>query len=673
MRWRQGRTLAMALAVCLALCPSMHTDAAEPDISDEWIETELPETRPEDPGEQETATPSNLPEPQYAEEPILSEDLMRICETMDEFTAELEKDMGGAIGFSGEGPFVLTRDEEFVVTQPVTVYFPPSGLEMDEYVSVFFRGPVTFEGKQGFTVREGSILGIYGGAAVKVSEGGTAVTLDTWTTLYADSSVVLQSEGEYAAAIVCTDEGYLDLGYARIIASGSNAAGIYCSNDIRICNAFVEAEGDNSYAIYSQDQMELVMVSVTGTVKGSPVYSVLSSFSQPPQNLIETNIISDMHPEQTVVYQDLAGKSYPIAFPEYIFYEYYYETQYRPSSALDAWLAGAWIPDAWVAVDCTATWDLGGLDYAVPDIYIATATLEPVIPALDLTVPPITHEIIVVSKERVALYSSGGDGWYSAVQLLAPITEAKNILLWIYEEETGWRELTSTGSAVYASEWNPSLYFSDEFWDLYPAIQISGLEKKSYYWVTVQVIGGPMEGFSNLWRLYTGTDEGGDRTGTDRGGVMPTTMPSGAGNPDGDNSSSGNDGTPSGGDRNISPNETAPNAENHIINDEPAKDIQPPDTAGESFIETEGKAISIFEPVPTATSALVPKADNQQKNIEMPAADKPLPFDPEQSAPEPEYPANTLIVFFISAAALGGGALLYLRFGRPERRRHGRT
>lgn len=699
---RQGRMLAMALTVCLTLCHSMHAFAAGPEIETEQPggnlpepplpEPELPEIRPEEPGVPETATPSNLPEPQIDEEPVLPEDMTRICGTMDEFLAELEKDIGGAISFSGEGPFVLARDEEIAVTQPVTVYLPPCGLEVGEWLSLSIDGPVTFTGTRGFTVPDYAGLYLSGGVAIRINEGSgqeapAAVILHGLGRLFADSDVILRAEGDNAAAICCTGKNTLDLGYAQVSAAGRNAAGIFSSGDLFVRQAFVQSEGDDSCAIRGTNQVCLFQVTATGAVLADSGYWVFSNFSQPPQNFVELIPESEDMFMQTVVYQNLACGSPAVEFPDQITH---YNKYYWPNDDE--------VP-FYVDVECFTAWDYDGLDYAVPGIYNAEAALQPVIPDSVLSVRSYKHQITVMEQHRAALYKSDscapeyyGAGQYVAVFLLAPIRDAQRILFWVYEEEDGWRELTSAGDAIYAEKWSSDLHPSFEFWGEVPFFQVSGLEEDSSYWVTAQVIGGPMEGFSNLWKLETGSQKGGDRTGTDRGGAMPATLPDSQGSSGGDNSSSEHGGITTGNGGKTYQSGNIPYGEDHAASGEPDKDIQPPDTNQTSHTEVKWEALPDFEPVPAAAPVQSAKADNEPETIEKTLTDnaaeketsraeiaqtlkpdEPLPLDPEQSAPEPEYPVNTLTVFFISTAVLGGGALLLLRFGRPERWRHGRT
>lgn len=487
----------------------------------------------------ETSTETLIQDEEVAIEHILEE---RICETVEQLIVALEEDQGGAIRLSGDGPFMLTESAIIEVTQPVTVYLPPGGIDLTGWGSVVIRGPITFIGTQGFAVYDHITLSLYEGVNIQMSAGiageaPIAVSLHEANRLDADATVTISAQGGNATAVFAEDGGVFVLSGAQISAVGHGATAIlnygdlvvdqgsiraegndsyavFSSGELIMSQVDVQAEGQNSCAIYNEGPVELYRAKVTGTVAADAVYAAFSHFSPPPPNLIEVPAEPDMIPLKTVVYQDLACGTAPVEFPDRIAYTYSY-----PPPNPDNWFRSSF------DVDCLASWDLNGLDYSVPGTYNATATLEPILPAPGLSVPPFTHEITVMPLDRAALYGGWGFGPYVAVQCLAPIRDAENLLFWVYEGADGWRELTASGHAVYAEEWSPALHPNFEDGIDYPIFQVSGLEVDRHYWVMAQVVGGPMAGDSNLWQMYTGTQKGGDRTGTDRFGAKPTTLP----------------------------------------------------------------------------------------------------------------------------------------------------
>lgn len=619
---------------------------------------------------------------EYAPKPAVaqSEVAVRICESLDELFIELEKDIGGVLGLSGEGPFVLkgnvAGNAEIDVSVPVVVQLPSGGIIVDEWVELNIRGPVTFTGEQGFRLLEYAGIALSDGVAMEMQEGTggeapVAITLSEGVRLYADSSVTLHTEGENAITILADDGCVLDLGYAVVSSTGKGATAVSSNGNISMHQAYVQAEGDGAYAIRSAGWMELGQVSAMGMVEGAEIYSAFSSFSQPPQNLTQLFPRSDVLPQRTVVYQNLAYSSKPIEFSRNISIDYWYPS-IDPDSSFDSC----------VQVACIATWDLGGLDYAVPGTFTATATLQPVMPAAGISIPTFTQEITVVPTNRAALCSDWGIGTYASVQCLVPIRNADKILFWVYEEANGWRELTDSGNAVYAEEWRTGLHDSFQYAD-YPIFYVKDLEVDSYYWVMAEVVGGPMEGFSNLWRLYTGTQNGGDRTGTDRGGVQPATMPT-------DTENSGSDGDNSGNSDGSGSNvqDTTPdsnNKNNELKDDDIGGNTVPYLPANLYMPDTAIEDAPVDEPARSTTSPQiiqdsdVPQSDMTTGTIKgaeniAPIDDESLPtsetlFDPEQSIPEPSLPVDTATIIFCSVAALGFVLLLVMRL---RRWRHGK-
>lgn len=655
-------------------------------------------------------TGSELPNSQksYSDNLLTGEE--RICETVEELLSELEKDIGGVIILSDDDPFILTgiRMVRIEVTKPTIIYMPSKGIEVGEWISLSICGPVTFIGTKGFTVNAYSYVSLCHGVLVEMHEGAggespIAFLLNEDANINADSTVVLRTDGANAVTILCNSpDCVLDLGYSKVSAKGTNARAILSYDRIIIYNVFLESYGDNSYDIYGFGEIEVFQVSSKGLVYADTIYSALSYFAHTPPNLINISIEEDMIPKKIIVYQDLAYGSDGVEFSEHIPYTY-------KSPSLDEEL----LFDFCISVECVAIWDLSGLDYSTPGIYTVTAYLEPLIPVSGISIPPITYEITVVDKNRVALYTEMSYMSYVVVQCIAPINDADSILFWLYEEGSGWRELTSTGNAVYANEWNSNIHNDFKYLDAYPMFQVSGLEPNSFYWVMVQVIGGPMEGNSNMWKMYTRSENGGDRTGTDRGGVNPPKFGSENNNQTDNNSSSSSESssfpyTNGRESNNKTNNSSEPNNDKgHSASSNMAKNnvqeksndhTDTNDNIKESYNyiydypytsvseSTQPEIPDIFRKGNSSTrpsqtfgqdnksqytqeSSVVKDTENifsqQDPKLSHNEEDQPqIQFDTEQSAPKPKFSVNTFIVFFLGIGVLCICILFFIRINK---------
>lgn len=188
---------------------------------------------------------------------------------------------------------------------------------------------------------------------------------------------------------------------------------------------------------------------------------------------------------------------------------------------------------------------------------------------------------------------------------------------------------------------------------------------------------------------------GGDRTGTDRGGVNPPGGGNNGGNDGGSGSTPGTGGDSGDGDLPDTGKETSDHddsaaqvggsaddeTEVHTVTAVPADTLP---------LEIETVAVPAENPTAAAPAGTVPAGDQteaaqtqpttepEQDTIPAKEEDAPIieetpvmeaaaSFDPEQSAPEPGFSAKALTVFFLGVAGLSSGALLVLRFGRHGR------
>lgn len=112
-------------------------------------------------------------------------------------------------------------------------------------------------------------------------------------------------------------------------------------------------------------------------------------------------------------------------------------------------------------------------------------------------------------------------------------------------------------------------------------------------------------------------------------------------------------------------------------------DVLPSDTAGESILAWKPVLAVPLDPVVSAKenseSDGEHPTDDDAETVPLSTAGEPLPlidqpliFDPEQSAPEPEFSASALAVFFLGVAVLCFGGLFVLRSDRFGRWRHGK-
>lgn len=223
----------------------------------------------------------------------------------------------------------------------------------------------------------------------------------------------------------------------------------------------------------------------------------------------------------------------------------------------------------------------------------------------------------------------------------------RNVLLWRSDDEgeTWWDATFSEDIS-----WNGDIvHFT------YDAL-------KHPVWFQLEVIG---TGESNIAVLdekdgiFMGGN-GGDRTGTDRGGI-PSPGGEGGGSDGGNGNTSGD-----GSDRSA---ENGSDANHGFVADTAAaisSGVPSPDTAESDSLAAEAFAQTLpdksYPESPAPEKAIIPV-----KEEENPVTGEPVNLDPEQSVPEPGISVNALTILFLSVAVLCSCGLLVLRFGTCRR------
>ncbi|GEM_PF-2305591 len=713
-RWK-GRALPVALAVCLMLCQSVYALAVpteEPALqsSDQYSEPDAIETHfPADPGAEKPsepeAEPEKLTEPEAEpeadrenqEEPdkflriqsnaaIESPDVPEESGTAnsEEMLAEWIKqhqETGGTVSLSDH--VTITQDMGiYGIVGEITIDTGMFGLVFDGGMLPTYNVFITGEGvdvpvvnvKQGdggypndpswnstlmqmnvtATGRDGR-----GGKALRISAADTkAFRMDglLW-------QGALRSYGEGAVGLWL--DAPMEAWCYKVEVSGDNSIAVYAPNGADLLYCKLTAEGDGAVAAAGNDlSLDSCAVSPAPSgVKSVSRRAMEESFSRLYLPLEQYSSLFDplaMLNSPNVFLIDEDGSVISRSFP--VYWDEFYE--------IDTGNLGTTL------VSGTVDPDLYGL--GIFDDVPITITVE----VRDSALPCIS-QIAVRELEDGARYAV-----LNFWQDYDPMEES--VILWRSDDEgETWQDATHATNIL----WNGSA--AKFFYDT--------LEHS--VWFQLEVTG---VGESNIAILderdgvFIGGN-GGDRTGTDRGGVNP---PSG-GNGGSDDGGSGNGNVPGSGeesddgdggqsdsgDDNLPKLDEASNDHN-----ESAEEVSGL-ISGESDAHTD--TVIPISPVPlyaetetasaenpTATAPARPgPAEEQSEALQtqpvpieteqdsVPAKEEEVPaigdaessFDPEQSAPEPGFSAKALTVFFLAAAILCSGVLLIFRFGRLGR------
>lgn len=701
-RWKK-RVLPVAVAVCLMLCQSVYAlavpteepvlqssdqqsglgakEAGSPAEPGAEIPTEFkaePENpaESEEPAEQEPEEPGNSLRVQSNAVPELPDapeetDSVSKEEELAEWI-ELHKETGGTVSLSD---FVtITQDMGiYGISAEITIDTGVFGLVFDGGMLPTYNVIITGEGINVPVVKvqrgdgdypyarswNSTLLQMNVTATGRDGEGGTALRISAadGKNFSMDSLLwqgVLRSDGEGAVGL------WLDVPMEawcyKVEVSGDNSIAVYAPNGADLFYCKLTAEGDGASVAAGND---LLLDSCAAAPAPTGVRSVSrrameESFSrlylplEQNGSLFSTIEILNT-PNVFLIDEDGGVTSRP--FP--VFWdEAYYD--------INTGILGTTI------VSGTVDPDLYGL--GIFDDVPITLMAEVRDPAL-----PCISQIAVREMEDGARYAV-----LNFWQEYDPADE--NVILWRSDDE--------------GETWQDATRSPDILWDG-SSVNFTYDTLEHSVWFQLEVTGA---GESNIAILderdgvFIGGN-GGDRTGTDRGGVNPPSGGNGS-------SSNGNGNVPETGEE----TDGGDDSQSDGGNDHPPKTDEPSNEHSEGAAEaiglisteadahtdtgpldTETETVSAgnptsavpAQPVPneeqreaeqTQTVLTEPEGNTAPEKEEAPATeDAERPVDPEQSAPEPEFSAKTLTDFFLGAAILCSGALLVFRFGRHGR------
>ncbi|WP_369282020.1 hypothetical protein [Oscillibacter sp. GMB15532] len=716
MRWWKGRALPVALAACLMLCQSVYALAVpteEPALqaSDQQGEPGAKEAdSPADPGAENPTEPEAEPErpiePEAPAEPEREnpekwEEPGNSLRSQSNAAPELpdapletgavskEEDLAEWIQQHQETGGTVTLSDHVTITQDMGIYGINGKITIDTgmFGLVFDGGMLPTYNV--FITGEGINVPVVN---VKRGDGGYPYAPSWNSTLLQMNVTATGRDGRGGTALRISNADDKDFGMDSLLwqgvlrSYGEGAVGLWLDVPMEAWCYKVEVSGDNSIAVYAPNGADLFYCKLTAQGDGASVAAgndlLLDSCAASPAPAgVQSVSRRAMEESFSRLYLPLEQHSFlfdPLAMlnsPNIFLMDKEGRVIIRPfpvywdeSYEIDTENLGITL------VSGTVDPDLYGL--GIFDDVSITITVEVRDPAL-----PCISQIAVRELEDGARYAVL-NFWqdYDSME--------ENVILWRSDDE--------------GETWQDATHAQDILWN--------GSAVKFFYdtlahavWFQVENIG---VGESNIAILderdgvFIGGN-GGDRTGTDRGGVNP---------PDGDNGGSGNvPGTgeePDDGDSgqsdggNDNPSETDEASGGHdenaaevsgLITDESDAhtDTDIPTVAAPPDTETE--TVSAENPTAAAPAQTVPAEEQSEAAQTQPAPARPegenipakeeeapatenaaIPLDLEQSAPEPGFSATALILFFLSAASVCSGALLVLRFGRHGRWRRGK-
>ncbi len=697
-RWK-GRALPVALAVCLMLCqptyalavpteePVLQSSGQQGEPGAKEAESPVdpgaesptgpeaepePSVEPEAPAEPERENPEKWEEPgnslrSQSNAALESPDVPEESGTAnsEEMLAEWIKqhqETGGTVSLSDH--VTITRDMGiYGIVGEITIDTGMFGLVFDGGMLPTYNVFITGEGvdvpvvnvKQGdggypndpswnstlmqmnvtATGRDGR-----GGKALRISAADTkAFRMDglLW-------QGALRSYGEGAVGLWL--DAPMEAWCYKVEVSGDNSIAVYAPNGADLLYCKLTAEGDGAVAAAGNDlSLDSCAVSPAPSgVKSVSRRAMEESFSRLYLPLEQYSSLFDplaMLNSPNIFLIDEEGSVISRSFP--VYWDEFYE--------IDTGNLGTTL------VSGTVDPDLYGL--GIFDDVSITITVEVRDPAL-----PCISQIAVREMETGARYAVL-NFWEDYDSM------GEGVILWRLDDEgETWQNATHAQDIL----WNGS---SVNF--TYDTLEHS-------VWFQLEVTG---VGESNIAILderdgvFVGGN-GGDRTGTDRGGVNP---PSG-GNGGSDDGGSGNGNVPGSGEesddgdggQSDSGDDNLPKLDEADAHTDTVIPIAPVPLDAETETASAGN--------PTATAPARPGlAEEQSEALQtqpvpieteqdfVPAKEEETPaigdaessFDPEQSAPEPGFSAKALTVFFLAAAILCSGVLLIFRFGRLGR------
>ncbi|WP_312280169.1 hypothetical protein [Oscillibacter sp.] len=707
--WK-GRALQVALAVCLMLCQSVYALAIpteEPALqsSDQYSEQDSRETHfPADPGVENPIEREAEPEkPTEPEAPAEQEPDQKSQEEPKEPHNFLRSQSNAAL----ESPDVPeesgTANSEEMLAEWIEQHQETGGtVSLSDHVTITrdmgiygIVGEITIDTGMFGLVFHGGMLPTYNvfitGEGVNVpvvdvqrGDGGYPYAPSWNSTLLQMNVTATGRDGRGGTALRISNADDKDFGMDSLLwqgvlrSYGEGAVGLWMDVPMEAWCYKVEVSGENSAAVYAPNGADLFYCKLTAKGDGavaatgndlsldscavSPAPSGVQSVSRrameesfsrlylPLEQYGSLFGTIEMLNKPNVFLIDEQGGVVSRPFPVYWDENYEIDTGNLGTTLLH----GAVDPDLY---------GLGIFD----DVPI-TLTVEVRDPAL-----PCISRIAVREMETGARYAV-----LNFWEDYDPMEE--DVILWRSDDE--------------GETWQDATHVQDILWDG-SSVNFTYDTLAHSMWFQLEIMG---VGESNIAILderdgvFIGGN-GGDRTGTDRGGVNPPS--SGNGNVpgsgeesdggDGGQSDGGNDNPPKINEASNDHDESAAEVSGLISGESGAHtdtvlpiDTVPLDTETETVSEGNPTATVPAQPVPAEeqTEALqtqpVPIETEQDtvpaKEEEAPAiGDAESSFDPEQSAPEPGLSAKALTVFFLGAAILCSGALLVLRFFRHGR------
>ncbi|WP_312634798.1 hypothetical protein [Oscillibacter sp.] len=702
--WK-GRALPVAVAVCLMLCQSVYalavpTEEAALQSSGQYSEPDARETHfPADSGVEKPTEPEAPAEPDQKsqEEPVEPDNFLRSqsnaalespdvpeesgtanSEEMLAEWIEQHQETGGTVSLSDH--VTITRDMGiYGIVGEITIDTGMFGLVFDGGMLPTYNVFITGEGVNVPVVNvqrgdggypydpswNNTLLQMNVTATGRNGRGGTALRISNADDKDFDMDSllwqgVLRAYGEGAVGLWM--DVPMEAWCYKVEISGENSAAVYAPNGADLFYCKLTAEGDGAVAAAGKN---LSLDSCAMSPAPSGVQSVNrrameESFSRlylPLEQYGSLFGTIEMLNKSNVFLIDEEGGVISRPFPVYWDENYEIDTGNLGTTLLH----GAVDPDMY---------GLGIFD----DVPI-TLTVEVRDPAL-----PCISRIAVREMENGARYAV-----LNFWEDYDPMEEG--VILWRSDDEgETWQNATHAQDVL----WNGS---SVNF--TYDTLEHS-------VWFQLEVTG---VGESNIAILderdgvFIGGN-GGDRTGTDRGGVNPPNGGNGGSDDGGGNgnvpgsgeeSDGGDGGQSGGGNDNLPKTDEASNGHNESATEVSGLISSRSDAHTDTVIPTgtaslDTETVSAGNPTAATPAQPVPAEEQtealQTQPVPMeterdtdPAEEEEAPaigdaessFDPEQSAPELGFSAKALTVFFLASASLCFGALMVFRFGRLGR------
>jgi len=552
--------------------------------------------------------------------------------TEDELREVLRADAGGVVVLGGDIEICDEVLDWYDITNPLVIDLNGHSIRVAETGYLFVRGSVCFTGSN------------------------VAKPLFVVEGIVAMEEVTIAAEGDDAVAIYLPEgRGSLGGRWMNIEVNGNGAVGIKADGDLGLSDLIITAKGEDSVGILCDGEIRLQFSRVEA--EGTAVLSLTGEY------WLFCDVLSPNRPDYDIV--ELEARA---DFP--------WINGYSGAVGDDIWL-----PDTLLYImvlrpvgntvydwlyDIPVLWDTRDVDTSTAGDYTVTCYPQPRIPDLPIRgLEPFTlaYHVVDPGKPYLAyaysVYECGIE-----ISFFSSIEQYDDIRLHMSCGEGDWRDITDDAGVTVTP------YGA--------AVEFPPLEEGMYYF-QLEVVGGPMEGLSNILPfLYSWEDQnrggGGDRDGTGQGGngELPTPNDGDPGPPviptntgDGNGTGSRGSGTSARAWK-IQPADTAP-VPGTVPADEPVMeqtagyiDISRP--LSEETIPVQGEISEATEPEPRPEGELA-------------AGSGPIPALPaEQSGganmdSDPESGSDTEPVWpWVGAAGLAlGGGFAFLRWRGVKR------